>query len=120
PSNFTTFVSIWPLSRPSVIRPENSMTVTPGSHCRVVRLSTEIQDTRLADSGGAKLRATGNGGEARLVWHKIEAAMLLRALAALLVLSVPVFAAEFARDVQPVFQQRCIVCHGEKQHLSGL
>jgi hypothetical protein len=27
---------------------------------------------------------------------------------------------EFARDVQPIFQQRCVVCHGPKQHLSGL
>jgi len=27
---------------------------------------------------------------------------------------------EFARDVQPIFAQRCVVCHGPKQHLSGL
>ena len=27
---------------------------------------------------------------------------------------------DFARDVQPIFQERCTVCHGPKQHLSGL
>ena len=27
---------------------------------------------------------------------------------------------DFARDVQPIFEQRCVVCHGSKQQLSGL
>ena len=38
------------------------------------------------------------------------------------VAAIPALAAEvdFARDVQPIFQQRCTVCHGPKQHLSGL
>src|SRR3954468_11748224 len=30
------------------------------------------------------------------------------------------YSADFGRDVQPVFQQRCIVCHGPRQQLSGL
>ena len=28
--------------------------------------------------------------------------------------------ADFARDIQPIFQQRCIVCHGPRQQMSGL
>ncbi|HZL56418.1 MAG TPA: DUF1549 domain-containing protein, partial [Bryobacteraceae bacterium] len=37
-------------------------------------------------------------------------------------LAFPAIAADvdFARDVQPIFEQRCAVCHGPKQHLSGL
>jgi cytochrome c553 len=39
-------------------------------------------------------------------------------------LSVSAFCADakvdFAREVQPIFQQKCVVCHGTKQHLSGL
>ncbi|MDE3199098.1 MAG: hypothetical protein KGN84_22300, partial [Acidobacteriota bacterium] len=41
-----------------------------------------------------------------------------------LALAASAFAAgsnvDFARDVQPIFEQRCTVCHGAKQHLSGL
>src|SRR5690348_12301748 len=32
----------------------------------------------------------------------------------------PASKVDFARDVQPIFQQRCVVCHGPRQHLSGL
>jgi hypothetical protein len=43
-------------------------------------------------------------------------------LFAALALAPPAQAAEtdFARDIQPLFAQRCLVCHGPKQHLSGL
>jgi len=27
---------------------------------------------------------------------------------------------DFAREVQPLFQQKCVVCHGAKQHVAGL
>src|SRR5579883_852508 len=27
---------------------------------------------------------------------------------------------DFSRDIQPIFQQRCAMCHGPKAHLSGL
>src|SRR4051812_21848445 len=27
---------------------------------------------------------------------------------------------DFIREVQPLFQQKCIVCHGAKQHVAGL
>jgi mono/diheme cytochrome c family protein len=27
---------------------------------------------------------------------------------------------DFSRDIQPIFQQRCAMCHGAKTHLSGL
>jgi len=50
--------------------------------------------------------------------------MLLRNAAALFVFSTAALGADtpvdFARDVQPIFEQRCAVCHGAKQHLSGL
>ena len=26
----------------------------------------------------------------------------------------------FAREIQPIFQQKCTVCHGAKQHIAGL
>jgi mono/diheme cytochrome c family protein len=48
------------------------------------------------------------------------------ALPAILFLTIPPLAAQttpkidFARDIQPLFNQRCAVCHGPKQHLSGL
>lgn len=45
--------------------------------------------------------------------------MPYRFLVALLAASAA-YAVDFTRDVQPVFQQRCLGCHGEKQHLSGL
>ncbi len=40
----------------------------------------------------------------------------------LILAAIPALAAEvdFAKEVQPIFQQRCTVCHGPKQHLSGL
>ena len=52
--------------------------------------------------------------------------MRTRILAVVLTFGLPALAApadkkiDFARDVQPIFQQRCAVCHGPKQHLSGL
>jgi mono/diheme cytochrome c family protein len=50
--------------------------------------------------------------------------MLLRNAAAFVIFSSVALAADapvdFARDVQPIFEQRCAVCHGPKQHLSGL
>jgi hypothetical protein len=40
----------------------------------------------------------------------------------LLAFVVPAFCAnvDFVRDVQPILQQKCVVCHGPKQQLSGL
>lgn len=44
----------------------------------------------------------------------------------LFVAALPVLSADtppkvdFSRDIQPIFQQRCAMCHGAKTHLSGL
>ncbi len=40
----------------------------------------------------------------------------------LLCLVIPASGAgvDFTREVLPIFQQKCVVCHGSKQHLSGL
>src|SRR5690349_416639 len=43
-----------------------------------------------------------------------------------LLFAVPLLSADtatkidFSRDIQPIFQQRCAMCHGAKTHLSGL
>jgi mono/diheme cytochrome c family protein len=44
----------------------------------------------------------------------------MRCLILLAAFALTASAADFVRDVQPLFAQRCLVCHGPKQHLSGL
>ncbi|MGD1071861.1 MAG: PSD1 and planctomycete cytochrome C domain-containing protein [Bryobacteraceae bacterium] len=52
--------------------------------------------------------------------------MQFRIFPALCALALPAFCAgvggkvDFARDIQPIFEQRCEGCHGPKQHLAGL
>ena len=47
--------------------------------------------------------------------------VVLAFLVALPVLSADTAAKiDFSRDIQPIFQQRCAMCHGAKTHLSGL
>ena len=58
----------------------------------------------------------------RIEWN---CPMRTRILAVVLTFGLPASAApadkkiDFARDVQPILQQRCAVCHGPKQHLCG-
>ncbi len=52
--------------------------------------------------------------------------MRLRTVCLFLTSAIPASGADagtkvdFARDVQPLLQQKCVVCHGAKQHLAGL
>jgi mono/diheme cytochrome c family protein len=52
--------------------------------------------------------------------------MQFRLVPALIILALPSLGADtaqkidFSRDIQPIFQQRCAMCHGAKTHLSGL
>ena len=46
--------------------------------------------------------------------------MRLQAFAALLVLALPAAAADFTADVEPIFHERCYVCHGSATQTSGL
>ncbi|MDX1984759.1 MAG: PSD1 and planctomycete cytochrome C domain-containing protein [Bryobacteraceae bacterium] len=43
-----------------------------------------------------------------------------RKLLVSLLLSLPLWAADFARDVEPVFKARCYACHGAVQQIGGL
>ncbi len=38
----------------------------------------------------------------------------------LLLLAVPLYAVDFAKEVQPILAQRCISCHGERLHMANL
>ncbi|MEZ5393474.1 MAG: c-type cytochrome domain-containing protein [Bryobacterales bacterium] len=36
-----------------------------------------------------------------------------------LLLAVPAFAVDFANDIEPIFHERCFVCHGPSNQMSG-
>ena len=61
------------------------------------------------------MRAKGNIMALKVLMVRL--AWLLLSVAALSLAVEPI---EFARDIEPIFQERCYACHGEAQQLGQL